>query len=399
MMFFLLVITMTIFLCLVNQIHANFQDAELLYEFVTLNYTWDAAHSYADYYSSKRYIPENNLLAGINVDLNGDIYLTVPRWRNGIPGTLNKLNVETKTLTPFPSWEAQIEGNTDYKNALQNCQSMTIDSKTHQMWVIEVGRRNFFSSDKSLQVDSPPGLWIIDLETNEIVYKFYFPSNIIDLKNSFLNDIALDETNQIAYFSDAWDKGAIIVYNHNDKSTYRYTGASTQNDPSYAMVINGHNYGRFIFTTPIDGISISADGKSVFYAQVQGTKLYRLPTEILRNFTLTNSQMDKSVQLIGTKEPSDGIKYINGKLYWGALTTSNYHYVEITSDSLPNLSTQTVKSAQSPDTMEWIDTFAIDLQTKNYLFFVSNRLDQYSVNSMDFTGKKGANMRIFKIAV
>jgi hypothetical protein len=376
------------------------QDATLLYEFVSLNYTWDASHLYSDYLSSQKFIPENNLLAGINVDSNGDIYLTVPRWRNGIPATLNKFNQEAQTLTPFPSWDIQIEGSTDYKNSLQNCQSMTINSKTHQMWVIEVGRRNFFSDDKSLFIDSPPGFWIVDLNNHDaIIDKFYFPSNIIDLHNSFLNDIALDENNQIAYFSDAWDKGAIIGFNQQTRDTYRYSGKSTQNDPSYSMIINGKNYGRFIFTTPIDGISLSEDGLSIYYSAVQGTKLYRIATAILKDFSLTNSDIDKHVELIGTKEPSDGIKYINGKLYWGALTTSNYHYLPISTSTFPNMTKEVIKSTEQPETMEWIDTFAIDLSTRIFLYFVSNRLDQYSVHSMDFTGAKGANMRIFKISV
>eukprot|EP01040_Poterioochromonas_malhamensis_P008234 gene8234-8904_t len=391
------------FLCAqksLGKVLAAVEEPTLLYEFISLNYTWDDQHQYNDYIQTGKFIPANNLLAGINVDVNGDIYLTVPRWRNGVPGTLNKLNTITKTLTPYPSWDLQIEGNTDYAHSLQNCQSMTIAPKSRVMWVIETGRRNFYASDKSLETSSPPGIWWIDLQTNQVIDQFYFPTNVIDAKNSFLNDIALDEVGGYAYFSDAWDKGAIIVYNHNDRSTYRYTGKSTQNDPFYSMVINGKNYGRMIFTTPIDGISISEDAQYVYYAQVQGAKLYRLPTSTLKNFKLSNAQMDKAVVLVGEKEPSDGIKYINNKLYWGALTTSNVHSVDFNATLSPDLTTQTVKTTPSAETLEWIDTFAIDHQTGGkYLYFVSNRLDQFSLNSMDFNGGKGANMRIFKVAV
>lgn len=399
-LFLFIIFFLSISLFQISQASQQSSDAILLYEFVSLNYTWDESHKYSDFIQSERFIPENNLLAGINVDRNGDIYLTVPRWRNGVPATLNKLDPISKTLTPYPSWNLQVEGNMDYPNSLQNCQSMTIQSKTHQMWVIEVGRRNFFMNDASLETSTPPGIWIVDLNTNAVVDQYFFPSNIIDAKNSFLNDIALDEERNIAYFSDAWGDGAIIVYHHADRSMYRYSGISTHRDPYYAMVINGVNYGRFIFTTPIDGIALSEDKQAIFYAQVQGTKLHRLPVAVLNNFTLTNSEMDSAVEFIGTKEPSDGIKHINGKLYWGALTTSNYHYITIDSKSTSDMMNETVKSPEEPETMEWIDTFAVDLSTEGkYLYFVSNRLDKYVMNTIDFTGKNGANVRIFKIPV
>ncbi len=83
-----------------------------------------------------QFIPENNLIAGINVIDENNIFVTVPRWRNGIPATLNKLDIDTNFLTPFPNWEMQEEGK---EGCLQNVQSMTIDSK-NQMWIIEVGR-------------------------------------------------------------------------------------------------------------------------------------------------------------------------------------------------------------------------------------------------------------------
>ncbi len=50
--------------------------------------------------------------------------------------------------------------------------------------------------------------------------------------------------------------------------------------------------------------------------------------------------------------------------------------------------------------MEWIDTFAVDLQFEShFMYFVSNRLDQYSVNSMDFSGAAGSNMRVMRFEV
>jgi hypothetical protein len=86
---------------------------------------------------------QNNIIAGVKVDISGSVYVTVPRWATGVPSTLNKLvpdpfSKNGMILSPYPSWDF----NTDI---LRNCQSMTIDSHG-RMWIIEVGRENFFDS-------------------------------------------------------------------------------------------------------------------------------------------------------------------------------------------------------------------------------------------------------------
>lgn len=319
-------------------------------EWVVLNYTWDNDHTYQNYISTQKFIPENCLLAGINVDITGDIYLTVPRWRNGIPATLNKLDIGTNTLTPFPAWDMQREG---VNGDLQNVQSMTIDSN-RRMWAIEVGRRNFFIKNPKVQVSGAAGLWEIDLKTATVVSKFYFPPEVVSYDSSFLNDIVIDEKKQIAYLTDAWGMGAIIAFDMNQRTSRRYSGPSTQPEASYNMIINGVNYGKMIFTTPTDGIALTDDHEALFYCEVQGTHLYRVPTSILSNFSSTNAEIDALVETIGTKEPSDGMKYHNGILYYGALTTSTVYAVAINSTSHPNMPTEAKALEPSVDTMHWV---------------------------------------------
>lgn len=378
----------------VPSFHTQSQPQPVLFsEWVMLNYTWDSSHTYSQYSQNGQYIPENCLLCGINVDITGDIYVTVPRWREGVPGTLNKLDQETLTLTPYPSWDIQQVG---VEGDLQNCQSMTIDNQ-RRMWVIDVGRRNFFGPDPDAIVNGPAGLWIIDLETSEVLTKYYFPEEVVSYTDSFLNDIVVDDNLDIAYLTDAWGEGAIVVYDLITNTSRRYSGPSTEADSSYIMIINGVNYGNQIFTTPIDGIAITEDFSSLFYTQVQGTTLYRLPTSVLNNFSTSDQEIQNSVEFIGYKDPSDGMKYMNGNLYWGSLTSSTYYYVSINDTSYPFLPFDQIVSEINTTTLHWIDTFAIDLQTLSSLWFVSNRLDLYSTYTMDFSGNSGANMRIMYI--
>lgn len=122
--------------------------------------------------------------------------------------------------------------------------------------------------------------------------------------------------------------GAIIVFDLATLTSRRYSGVSTKNDPAYAMIINGVNYGTNTFTTPSDGIALTEDKEALFYCQVQGTSLYRVSTAVLRDLESSNEDIDKAVEYIGQKEPSDGIKYLDGVLYWGALTQSTVYWVK-----------------------------------------------------------------------
>jgi hypothetical protein len=110
--FFSIVLTLCIFVPYALA-SPTLQDSKVYTEWVTLNFSWDATHSFEGYVSSGQFIPENCALAGINIDKNGEIYVTVPRWRPGVPATLNKLKKVSTSgsdyfmLDPYPSWDMQ----------------------------------------------------------------------------------------------------------------------------------------------------------------------------------------------------------------------------------------------------------------------------------------------------
>jgi hypothetical protein len=332
-------------------------------EWTLLNFTWNHIHTYEEYSRTKKYIPHNCALAGINVDKKGNIYVTVPRWRTGVPATLNKLEIspagsaEQYTLTPYPSWEVQRVG---VEGDLQSCQSMTIDSQG-RMWVVETGRRNFLSPDSKQFVSGAAGVWLIDLETNAVLSKYYFPDSVASYETSFVNDIVLDEARNLAYLTDAGGgssgtSGGLLVYDHAAGTSRRYSGASTMNSPDYVMVIDGTDYGSDIFTTPSDGLAITEDCEALLYCAVQGTTLYRLPTAVLRDWASTSEQIDAAVQAIGAKNPSDGMKYLDGVLYYGDLPSSTYHALPITSTSFPDTIADAVTApvGSDPINLRWV---------------------------------------------
>lgn len=101
-----------------------------------VNFTWASAQgAYASAVADGSYIVENNAITGVKV-WGSTIFLTVPRWRTGVPSTLNKWT-SSGLLQPFPSWQFNKIGDC---NALQYVQSMEIDADRREMWVVDVGR-------------------------------------------------------------------------------------------------------------------------------------------------------------------------------------------------------------------------------------------------------------------
>lgn len=63
---------------------------------------------------------------------------------------------------------------------------------------------------------------IYDLNANCIVRMHKFPDWVFPANNSFANDIVVDETRGLAYMTDTWAKGGIIVYNYTSDTSHRW---------------------------------------------------------------------------------------------------------------------------------------------------------------------------------
>lgn len=375
-------------------------DLDLVAEFVTVDYLWDSSHSRSLYEESGQFVVANNAIAGIKVSAQNDIFVSVPRWMSGVPSSLNKLvsnpNGKGFVLSPWPSWSFNAIGS----GHLQYTQSFTIDSK-NRMWIAEVGRTNFYDANPNLVTKGRPGLLVVDIATGQLLSSYYFPSNILSNNASFLNDIVLDEVNGYAYFTNTWGNGGIVVYNIATNQSHSFTSLATQRNTSYNFCVNNICYGtNGVGASPSDGIALSSDGSRLFWSAVQGQGLYSIATNLLWDFSLTNTAFQQQVIFSGYKTGcSDGLLFVNGNLFYGNLQSSAVGLIEdvLRFDQVPNSLqiSDSILSTESPYTLNWIDTFAIDFNNNNALYFTSNRLNLFFSNAMDFTGQSGSNFRIY----
>jgi hypothetical protein len=196
---------------------------------------------------------------------------------------------------------------------------------------------------------------MIDVTSGSVLNKYEFPEDVVSYTESFVNDLVLDEARELAYLTDAWGDGALLVYNFQEQTSRRYTGPSTMSDPNYVMIINGVNYGTNIFTTPVDGIAITDDSAAIFYCSVQGTELHRVPTAVLSDFSSSDEDITSAVEVLGAKQPSDGMMYREGVLYYGSLPESTYYALPVTAtSSSPSVEAASVAVWPQPVDFRWV---------------------------------------------
>ena len=374
---------------------------DLVAEYVTLPFKWDVASGNSESFWREQGYPNTSALAGIKQGYDGSIYVTVPRWRSGVPSTLNKLIFDgdddlQPILEPFPSWEFN-------NNTLRNAQSMLIDTH-NRMWIIDVGRENFADPTSSTLINAPAKVFVLNLDTYELdsSLSYTFPDHVVPWNNSFLNDIALDLDGGRAYFTSTQGDGLLVVYDFVGNTSWSFTGPSTERDPSYDFIVNGYNYGNcdtcIGASSPVDGIALSDDMSTLFYCPVGGTQLWTIDTAVLGNNLTTAFEFNSAaVPLVNKTGPSDGLWMTQGTLYYGDLSHSS-----LTSLDVSNMTDLTTSSSvllgQSDDNYRWIDTFSgvLDATDDATLYFTSNKLDLFFNNTMPMSATTEPNFRIYR---
>ena len=239
--------------------------------------------------------------------MNFPVCFVVSNFAQGVPATLNKVVTinGTSVLDPYPSWEWN-----DYSRpeGLRFVQSMEIDMQG-RMWIIDVGRLNFFDDDAET-VNGPARLLVYDLVANKTVRDFIFPSSIVPWDSNFLNDIVLDQHRGYAYITDHSDPGAIIVYSYADNMARRWeNGPGMAVEPAAVpVVINGNTY-DFILGT-VNGIALSPDTNWLYYCPLTGYNITKISTKILMNLEYNKSVLDVHAIAQGSK-----ISYTDGMAF------------------------------------------------------------------------------------
>ncbi|XP_011302658.1 protein yellow [Fopius arisanus] len=352
------------------------------FQFNVTDIAWPSDEIKTQVFDKNEYIPVNNAIAGIKV-WKGMMYLTVPRWKPGVPVTLGFIPAELimrdipPKLHAYPNWDMQTVGDC---RAFQFVQSMEIDPKG-RMWVLDTGRTETMTTEPKARCN--PRLVILDLENNGAVLRSIpFPESVTPHNESYLNDIVLDSTDGgFAYISDTNDRDpGIIVFSLEKNRSWKVRHDSMKKQKEAEDFFIGEQ--RVIKGIPIDGIALSqldANERFLYYCPLSSYHLYSVSTAGLKDEDISN--IDPYIRDVGRKSSqTDGmIMSANGTLYFGLLADDAVALW----DSQRDLSFTTGQRIIARDhvRMQWPDSFAID--DKGYLWCTTNALHNFMHNKID----------------
>lgn len=331
------------------------------------------------------------LLHGVKVDSRGTFYVSTARWKSpDIPATLSKLVREDGgwALKPFPSDEMN---SVDTPDGLKSVLGFEID-RDDVMWILDQGH---VAGSPSGPGDEKLVLW--DLRENREIGRYVFSDADSDKNGSFLNDVAVDNDNGFAYISDSGVNsrplsGGLIVYDRKANAARRVLDKSpyTVNEPHFFFNVDGIPVGRNRpMLTGADGIALSGDNSTLYWTNLTGNTLYALDTALLRDFSVPESRIEEAVRVV-TSLPSntDGITCDgDGNLYMTALALNGIMRRDAKTGEVTRFAYH--KFMSWPDTLAW--------GPDGSLYVVSNHLNLYGPDEMDFEGPAVANFRIWRI--
>ena len=304
-------------------------------------------------------------LVGIGVSAEGRVFATAPSSIGRSRFSMVEVDPKTGAATPYPDagWNSFNEEG-DGKSQWISVQALWVDKADH-LWALDS------SLPKVDQERLPPKLVEFDLSTNHVIRQYDF-KGVVSAKDS-LNDLRIDTAHGYAYLTNAGNKGSLVVLDLNtgDARQVLVGDRSTFADPKQHLMIGEEIAQRTdgsVTEIQADGIALSPDARWLYYRPLTDHNYWRVPTSALRDASLSDAELAKQVEYLGSSVLSGGlIMDGNGTLYGGDLEHRTVVSLTVTRGN--KLRSKVFVS--DPSKLSWADGFAI---SGGYLYIADSHL-------------------------
>lgn len=263
-------------------------------------------------------------MSGIAVSSDNRIFLSFPRHAdNHTEFALAEL-INGKPV-PFPNKDIVYPSAKPCSEWLVSPHGIYMD-KNDILWVLDDGKR-------AGQKEIPEGaakVMAIDIKSKKTLHNLVISKPVLS-NDSHYNDLRVDLKHGI--------EGTVYIANSGFGQRYSLvvidvaTGKTREvllNDPStspesgFMAFLEGfphvYNFNKQTFPNGgADGISISADNKTLYWTNISGRKLHSIPTDVLSDFATTLQQVVATVKYEGEHPACDGLAEDEfGNIFFGA---------------------------------------------------------------------------------
>jgi sugar lactone lactonase YvrE len=304
-------------------------------------------------------------LVGIGVSAEGRVFATAPS--SSVRSRFSMVEVDPKTgvVSPYPdaAWNNFSERG-DGKSEWISVQALWVDKADH-LWALDS------SLPKVDQERLPPKLVEFDLSNNHVIRQYDF-KGVVSAKDS-LNDVRIDTVHGYAYLTNAGNKGSLVVLDLTTGNARQVLAGdrSTFADPKQHLMFGDEIALRpdgSVTAVQADGIALSPDARWLYYRPLTDHNYWRVATSVLRDARLSDAELAKKVEYLGSSVLSGGlIMDGNGTLYGGDLEHRTVVSLTLTSEN--KLRSKVFVSY--PTKLSWADGFAI---SGGYLYIADSHL-------------------------
>lgn len=230
------------------------------------------------------------------------------------------MDAETKESKPFPNKEWNTPRDTD-ENFLSNVLGVRND-ENGIIWMLDMAQRNAIK----------PKIVGWNTNTNKLEKIYYLDKSIV--KHSQPNDMVVDTKHGVFIIADEGignggngDAGAFIIVDMKTGEDRRILeGHRTTKPENNPTIIEGKKLeiDGNIALVGNDGITSDKDFEWIYYGPLNGSKVYRIKTEDLINYNLSEKELESKIETYSSKPNNGGMSIDKkGNIYMTAVESKS----------------------------------------------------------------------------
>lgn len=325
-------------------------------------------------------------LTGVAITRDGRLFTNYPYWSEQHKYAVVEINKDG-SVKPYPdtAWNSFKKGE-DGQNKLVCAQAVYADDKGY-LWIVDPAGINlgpvYKNAAKVLKVR---------LSDNVVEQVYRFPASVVATSN-YINDIRVDHKTGFAYMTISSDGGLIAFDIHTGAARKVLTrDKSTHADENRTMMVDGKPF--LLNGKPAhfhsDGIALSPDGAWLYYKAITDKRLFRVPTRLLRDFNVAETDIASAVESLGAFTTTDGMEMDKkGNLYLGDLESGSIIRVS------PQLTMETLYTA--PEVLRWADSYSIS--DDGYLYISTSQIQFMAMFNKGKALFNGRPFQIFRLKI
>jgi sugar lactone lactonase YvrE len=288
----------------------------------------------------------NQQVTGVAVSKTGRVFVNFPDWSDD--HTISVAELVDSKPQPYPNSDLNKPG--PPRSHFVCVQSVYVDA-TDALWILDPAAPKMKETIKD-----GPKLMKVDLKTNQVAQTIPFGEDVAPRK-SYLNDVRIDTTADVAFITDSGLGAIVVVELKNGKARRLLEGhKSTRAESDVKLVIDGRELiDQEKKSTPqinSDGIALDLKNNYLYYHALTGRTLYRIKTDYLKDPNISKADLEGKVEKVIETPPPDGmLESDNGDIY---LTDLEDNAIVRYDSSKNNIVTVMADKRLSwPDTLSW----------------------------------------------